>query len=139
MNDGAGYTPYHPRWLRTRVSTWWWIERWSYLRFILRELSSVFVAWFVVYFLLLIRAINQGDAAYQGFLEWSRHPVLIVLNVISMIFIVFHAITWFNLTPAAMAVHVKGRRVPPFWIAAPNFVLWAAISLVAAWLLVGNR
>jgi fumarate reductase subunit C len=139
MNDGANYTPYHPRWLRTRVSTWWWIERWSYLRFILRELSSVFVAWFVLFFLLLIHAIIRGDTAYQDFLEWSRHPVLVVLNTISMIFILFHAITWFNLTPAAMAVRVKGRRVPPFWIAAPNYVLWAAISIFVAWLLAGNR
>jgi len=133
------YTPYHPRWLRTRVSTWWWFERWSYLRFILRELSSVFVAWFVLFFLLLIHAIVRGATAYQGFLDWSRHPVLIVLNAIGMIFVLFHAITWFNLTPAAMAVRVKGQRVPPFWIAAPNFVLWLAASLFLAWLLVGKR
>src|SRR5438132_766531 len=42
------YTEYHPRWYRTRVSTWWWLARWPYLKFILREISSVFVAWFVV-------------------------------------------------------------------------------------------
>jgi fumarate reductase subunit C len=138
MNDGAGYTEYHPRWLRKRVSTWWWLERGAYLRFILRELSSVFVAWFVVYFLLLLRAVILGDAAYQAFLEWSRHPVLIALNAVSLIFILYHAITWFNLTPAAMAVRVKGQRVPPFWVAAPNYVLWVVVSIVLAWLLVGN-
>lgn len=135
MNDSGGYTAYHPRWLRKRVSTWWWLERWSYLRFILRELSSVFVAWFVLYFLLLLRAVVRGDAAYQAFMDWSSHPVLIALNAVSLVFIVFHAITWFNLTPAAMAVRVKGKRVAPFWIAAPNYIVWVGISLVLFWLL----
>jgi fumarate reductase subunit C len=136
MNTGTPYTEYHPRWLRKRVSTWWWLERGAYLRFILRELSSVFVAWFIVYFLLLLRAVVRGDAAYQAFLEWSRHPVLIALNAVSLAFIVYHAITWFNLTPAAMAVRVKGKQVPAFWIAAPNYVLWVVVSIVLAWLLV---
>ncbi len=42
--DGAaGYTPFHPRWYRARVSTYWWLKRRSYFVFILRELSSLFV------------------------------------------------------------------------------------------------
>ncbi|MGH7501480.1 MAG: fumarate reductase subunit C [Longimicrobiales bacterium] len=139
MIDGTGYTGYHPRWLRTRVSTYWWLQRRSYFLFILRELSSVFVAWFVLYFLLLVRAIARGDATYQQFLEWSAHPLLIVLNAVSLVFIVFHAITWFNLTPAAMAVRVRGERVPPFWIAAPNYVVWVIVSAVLVWLLTGDR
>ena len=48
MNEPARYTPYHPRWLRSTVSTYWWLERRPYFLFILREISSVFVAWFVV-------------------------------------------------------------------------------------------
>src|SRR4029453_8865493 len=62
MNQPTTYTPYHPRWHRTRVSTYWWMQRASYLVFILRELSSVFVAWFVVYLLVLVRALSQGES-----------------------------------------------------------------------------
>ena len=42
------YTEYHPRWLRQHVSTYWWLGKWSYFAFILREISSLFVAWAVV-------------------------------------------------------------------------------------------
>ena len=60
MSDGATSTPtYHPRWLRRRVSTYWWLEKRSYFAFILREVSSMFVAWFVVYLLLLVNAVGQ--------------------------------------------------------------------------------
>ena len=60
MSEPARYTPYHPRWLGSAVSTYWWLERWPYFLFILREISSVFVAWFVVYLLLLVRAVARG-------------------------------------------------------------------------------
>ena len=47
MSGRAAYTEYHPRWLRRRPSTYWWLERRAYLSFITRELSSIFIAWFV--------------------------------------------------------------------------------------------
>ena len=75
---------YHPRWFRARVSTYWWLERRSYLAFILRELSSVFVAWSVVYLLLLARAVSQGDSRYEQFLAWSGRPVVLVINTVSL-------------------------------------------------------
>lgn len=134
---GGGYTQHHPRWLRPHVSTFWWLGRWPYLKFILRELSSVFVAWFVVFFLLLVAAVGRGDAAYQRFLEWAGHPVVVAVNVIGLAFVVFHAVTWFNLAPQAMAVRFRGRRVGKLWIAAPNYLAWVVASAVVAWLFVG--
>src|SRR5438034_8058645 len=72
--QAARYTEYHPRWYRTRVSTWWWLARWPYLKFILREISSVFVAWFVVVLLLQIRALSHGPDAYARFEHWLQNP-----------------------------------------------------------------
>jgi fumarate reductase subunit C len=138
MSDQPGYTEYHPRWHRTRVSTYWWLERWSYLAFILRELSSVAVAWSVVYLLLLVRAVGQGDAPYRQFLAWSGSPAVLLLNLVSLFFIVYHAITWFNLAPKAMVVHLRGKRVPGTWIAAANYLAWALVSVLVAWLLLGG-
>jgi len=138
MNDSPMYTKDHPRWLRSRVSTYWWLERSAYLTFILRELSSIFVAWFVVYLLVLVRAVSQGEGRYQQFLEWSRSPAVLFLNLVSLIFVVFHAVTWFNLAPRAMVVHLAGRRVPGVWIAASNYIAWVLSSAVVAWLLLGE-
>ena len=53
----------------------WWMRRRSYVIFVLRELTSVFVAWFVVYLLLLVRAVARGAAAYQEFLDGMAQPV----------------------------------------------------------------
>src|SRR5438876_9627191 len=132
----ARYTEYHPRWYRTHVSTWWWLARWPYLKFILREISSVFVAWFVVVLLLQIRALSHGPDAYARFEHWLQNPGIVLLNLIALFFVVFHAITWFNLTPRAMVVRLRGKRVPDRWIVSANYAAWAAGSLVVGWFLV---
>ena len=130
------YTEYHPRWYRRQVSTWWWLARWPYLKFILREISCVFVVWFVVVLLLQIRALSRGPESYAAFERWLQNPLIVPLNLIALFFVVFHAITWFNVAPRAMAIRLGGRRVPDLWIVGANYVSWAAISLVVVWLLV---
>jgi fumarate reductase subunit C len=133
------YTDYHPRWMRPRVSTYWWLERAAYLKFILRELSSIFVAWFVVYLLMLVRAVSQGEPAYRQFLDWSGSPTVLLLNVVSLFFVVFHSITWFNLAPQAMVVRVGDTRVPGLLIATAHYLAWAVVTAFLIWLLVGGR
>jgi len=138
MRASTGYTEYHPRWLRHRKSTYWWLERVSYLAFILRELSSVFVVWTVAFLLLLVHAVSQGDNSYRQFLSWSTSPPVLLLNLTSLFFVVFHAVTWFRLAPQAMVVHVRGRRLPGAWIAASNYLLWVLATASVAWLLLGD-
>jgi fumarate reductase subunit C len=135
MSGNAVYTPYHPRWHRTRVSTYWWLGRWSYFLFILRELSSIFVAWFVVYLLVLVAAVGSSDGAYQQFLDWSRRPLVLSLNIVTFLFIVLHAVTWFNLAPQAMVVHVGHKRLPGSLIAASNYAGLVVVSIVILGLL----
>ena len=133
----AGYTEFHPRWYRRRMSVFWWVGRRSYLIFVLRELSSVFVAWSVVFLLLLVRAVSQGGPAYQRFVDRSSAPGMLALNVIALAFVVFHAITWFNLAPQAMVVRLRGKRVPRSWIAGAHYGSWALLSALVTWLIVG--
>jgi fumarate reductase subunit C len=132
------YTEYHPRWYRTRVSTWWWLGRWAYLVFILRELSSAFIAWFVVFTLLGVRALHKGTYEYDTwFGDFARHPLVIGLNVVTLFFVVFHAITWFNLAPKAMVIRLRGQRVPPRVIVFSNMLAWALVSGLLAYIILG--
>ena len=115
------------------MSTYWWLSEWSYTKFILRELSSVFVAYVVVIILMQVRALGQGPAEYAAFQEFMTHPFVIFLNVVTFLFLLLHTITWFNLTPRAIALRLGGKRVPELLIIAPNYVAWLVISGVVAW------
>ena len=129
------YTEHHPRWLRQRISTYWWLGKWPYTKFILRELSSLSVAWFVGYLLVMVRRIGESEASYRAFLERATHPVLLTLDVIAFLFIVFHALTWFAVAPQAIVAHVGKKRVAPAVIAVSHYAAWIVVSALVAWLL----
>jgi fumarate reductase subunit C len=135
ITDQAARAEFHPRWYRKRLSTWWWLGEWHYLTFILRELTSISVAWFVVLTLFQLRALLHGPETYAHFTVSLQSPVMIALNAIAFCFVTFHTITWFNLAPRAMPVRMGGKRVPEFLVAAPNYVLWIAVSAFVGWLL----
>jgi fumarate reductase subunit C len=123
---------------RPRIELLWWLRRRSYVLFVLRELSSVFVAWFVAYLVLLVTAVHGGRDAYERFLEWSGRPWMVALNLVALAFVLLHAVTWFTLAPKAMVVRVRGRRLPGRMVAAGHFAAWLVVSAVVAWIVVGG-
>ncbi len=130
----SGGTPTDLRPYRPRISTWWWTRKRSYIVFVLRELSSVFIAWFVVFLVLLVYAIGQSEAAYRNFLDWASAPWVIALNVLSLVFVLLHTVTWFALTPQAMEVRIDDWKVPGFHILAGQYTGLVVVSLFVLWL-----
>ena len=119
---------------RRPISVWWWTRKRSYFLFVMRELSSLFIAWLVVYLLLLIRAVGRGEAAYADFLDWASSPWLVALNVVAFGFVLLHTVTWFSLTPQAMVVSLRGRRVPAAAIIGAQYAGLAVVSAFVFWL-----
>ncbi len=138
MKEAPAYTAFHPRWYRSRVSTYWWLWKWPYLKFVLRELSSVSVAYFVVLTLVQLGSLSEGPEAYAEFQNWLKSPLALALSAISFFFVLLHTITWFNLAPRAMALRLGGKRVPDVVIAVSNYVVWVIVSAVVGWLLLGG-
>ncbi|MEV6426310.1 fumarate reductase subunit C [Nocardia sp. NPDC051463] len=118
---------------RKPISTFWWVRRRSYLIFVLRELSSVFVAWFVVFLLLLVNAVSSGSDEYQRFLSWSGRPWMLAMNSVALLFVLLHTVTWFNLAPKAIVVRVRNRRVAPVVILGLHYLLWGLLTAITVW------
>jgi fumarate reductase subunit C len=116
------------------ISTWWWVRKRSYFMFVMRELSSIFVAWFVAYLLMFIAAVGRSEEAYQDFLDFASFPLVVLLNIVAMAFVVLHVVTWFSLTPQAMDVRLRGRPVPAAPIIASQYVGLAVVSAFVYWL-----
>jgi fumarate reductase subunit C len=145
---------------RQPVSRLWWAKKPTYLLFLLRELTCVAVAWSAVFVGMLVYAIGRGEAAYRGFLDWAGSPVVVAVNAVALAFLVLHTVTWFAVTPQAMAVrgpggrqvvvtkmvNVSGRilpaatvvrvggRVPAAVVIASQYVGLAVVSVFIAWL-----
>jgi fumarate reductase subunit C len=134
MSAGVHYTPYHPKWYRRRVSVWWWLQNRTYTGFVLRELTSVFVAFFALVYLWQLRALAEGPDAYAQFLARLKTPLFLVLDGVAFLFILFHSITWFNLAPKAVVVRLKGKRVPDWVVVGLNYAAWLVLSAAVAFI-----
>jgi fumarate reductase subunit C len=119
---------------RRPISVWWWTRKRTYFLFVMRELSSLFIAWLVLYLLLFVRAVSRGAAAYADFLDTASSPWLVALNVVAFAFVLLHTVTWFSLTPKAMVVSVRGRPVPAAAILAGQYAALAVVSALVFWL-----
>jgi fumarate reductase subunit C len=101
---------------------------------VMRELSSLFVAWLVLFLLLFVEAVFEGEDAYLAFLDRASSGPLLVLNVIAFAFLVLHTVTWFGVTPQAMDLRLRGRKVPTVAVLGAQYVALAVISGFVFWL-----
>jgi len=116
------------------MSVWWWLKNRAYSMFVLRELTSVFVAFFAMLYLWQLRALAAGPDAYARFVARLKTPLFLTVDTVALVFVLFHTISWFNLTPTAMVVRMKGKRVPDRIVAGSNYVVWVLLSGIVAWI-----
>lgn len=129
------YTRYHPRWHRRRMPIFWWLGKPAYTAFILRELTSVFVAYAAAALVLFAVAVASGPEAYAGFIERLAHPAVAAFHGFVLLALLFHTVTWLNLAPQALVVRVGRRRVPAGVVLWGHYAAWLVLSAALAWFL----
>ena len=119
-------------------STPWWLSKRTYVLFMLRELTSVLIAAFLVVYLIQLAQLAQGAEAYTAFVERLASPGWIIFHLLVFIAALYHSITWFNLTPQVIIVRRGEEQVAPIFIAGSHYVAWLAVSVVIVWIVVGS-
>ena len=122
---------------RRALGARWWLMRRSYFLVFVRELTSIFVAAYLVIFLLLLAKAGGDVESYDAFFEFLTSPGMLAFGVITLLFTLFHTITFINLIPSGMAVWRGEQRVHPALIAGPGYV--GLVVVVAVVLLVMLR
>ncbi len=118
----------------TPMSPVWFLGRPGYRRFMAREGTAVCVAAYLVYLLVLLHRIGQGPEAYAAFIAITTKPLSVVVHTLIFGGILYHAITWFNLTPQIMPMYVAEERVPDVWAAIfMGYLPWMAVTVVILW------
>ncbi|GAA2894544.1 hypothetical protein [Nonomuraea rubra] len=115
---------------RPRRDNLWFARTRNYTIFVLRELTSVFVAWSMVFLLMLVGAVLGGSL--DEFAALAARPWMIAINVVALGATAFHSVTFLNLAPKATVVRLDGYRLPAWMIQGGNHSLWLLVSAVIA-------
>jgi fumarate reductase subunit C len=109
------------------ITSEWIFRHPRYVRYMVRELSCLFIGGWTVLMVWGLKQLSEGPAAWAAFLALLKTPASIVFHLLTLAFAVYHSITWFNLTPKALPL--------PF-IAAAHSAMWVVLSaglLVISW------
>ena len=119
------------------VSNTWWLQRKPYILFMIRELTSVFVAGYCIFLLVLVYKLTQGAEAYGNLIAALKLPSSIMLHFITLAFVLYHTITWFNLTPKILVIYRGEERIPQGLVAGTFYAGWVMVSVFLAWMILG--
>ncbi len=114
---------------RPMPATWWLHNRYLVM-FMIRELTSVFVAGYAIFLLVLIYQAGQGANKFREFYEKVlQSGWMITLQLLALAFVVFHSVTSFNAAPQIMVLWRGEEKVSPLLIVIANYGLWLMVSL----------
>jgi len=114
----------------------WWFHKKTYFRYMMRELSSLFIGIFSLQIVWGLYQHSSGEVAFQA---WSSNlwNNWLLLSLVIFAFSIYHSVTWFKVTPKAMPLKLSGKRIPGVIIIAAHLLLWLFCSLLV-WFLVVN-
>ena len=125
-----GNRPDKSKLYHAEMSPTWWLKKSSYLLFMLRELSSVFIAIFLVVFLVQVYQLSRGPEAYVAFAKKLSSPGWVIFHVLALLFSLFHSITWFQSTAIVMPLRIGARELSRQLMTALNVGALIAVSIV---------
>ena len=115
----------------------WWLHNYHLTLFMIRELTSVFVAGYAIFLMVLLYRFHQGREAFHGLFEALARPESIILHLLALVFVLYHSVTWLNLTPKVVVLWRGEEKVSPQLIAGAHYVLWVVLSVLIAWIAFG--
>ena len=112
----------------------WWLRNRAYFRFMLRELTAVFVAVYCVILLVILWKLKRsGGTVYDAILAPLQDWRSVLLHFIVLVAALYHTFTWFALVPKVMVVRFGEEKVPPFMLVAGHWLLWLLVTLGILW------
>ena len=94
------------------IPRFWWVRTVPFRRFVIRELTSVFVGWFSLVLLLFLLALSRGQESYESFLDWLEQPWVVALHAVTLAAVLYHTATSIQLASQIQEVRVGGRALP---------------------------
>jgi fumarate reductase subunit C len=112
------------------ASNTWFMTRWPYRVFMLRELSGVFLAGYTVLLLVLVSKVHDGAAAFASFRDTLQSPALLAFNSVALVFSLLHSVTWFQAMPKVLPLRYGNQHRLTFVLVGVNYVMLLAVTAI---------
>jgi fumarate reductase subunit C len=109
----------------------WWRRNPYFLRYMIREGSSVFLAIYTVILLVGLYRLTQGEAAWEGWRAALTSPFSLVFHWAALLTVGYHAYTWWKVAPkTAPDIRIAGRPLPEMVITGGGLLATIGASIL---------
>ena len=109
----------------------WWLKNPFYIRYMIREATSIFVGIYALVLLTGLVSLSCGEASYNNWLVAMTNPMAILFHLIALAAVIYHTITWFAVAPKVVSpLFIAGTRVPDMFIVAAQYVIAILLYLI---------
>ena len=105
----------------------WWRRLGFYKFYMFRESTAVPAVWFSLVLIFGVFALRSPESWY-GFVGFLANPVVMVINIITLIMALVHTKTWFDLAPKAANIVVGTEKLS----AKPIVMFFWGVTIVAS-------
>jgi fumarate reductase subunit C len=120
-----------------RPMSGWWRRDPFFVRYMVREATALIVALYALLLLAGTLCLARGETAWNAWLALLRTPASILLHLLMLVAMIYHAYSWFEIMPKTLpALYIGGRRVAGTTITRVGLsaaALAALITLAIAW------
>jgi fumarate reductase subunit C len=118
----------------------WWTRNPFFVRYMVREVTSVGVWAYALVLTMGALRLGQGEAAWNGWLEAMKSPLSLSLHLVLLVCMVVHTYSWFEIMPKTMApMVINGERVSAARIQRTGWSVAAVAFLVTLALAVWSQ
>jgi len=109
----------------------WWRKNPFFVRYMIREGSSVFLAIYAVILLVGLLRLTQGEAAYDAWRVAVASPLSLLFHWLALLTVSYHAYTWWKVAPkTAPDIRIAGRPIPEMLITGGGILATLGVSIV---------
>jgi fumarate reductase subunit C len=109
----------------------WWRRNPYFVRYMVREASSVFLAIYTVILLVGLLRLSQGEAAWDAWRAALTGPGSILFHWIAFLTVSYHAYTWWKVAPkTGPDLRIAGRPLPELVITAGGVLATLGTSIL---------
>ena len=111
------------------MSRSWYVDHPYYRNYMVREASCVFDALYAVNLFVGLVQLTRGAEAWNGWLTFQAHPLMILFATVTLGMTLYHAVTYFDMTPRVLPQAVR-KMVKDDVVNKLMYVSLAAVSVV---------
>jgi len=119
-----------------RPMSGWWLKNPFYIKYMVREATSVLVGIYAVVLLEGLMALAEGETAFNTWLSAMHGPLAVIFHLFALAAALYHTVTWFAVAPKVTPfIFIGKQKIQASTITVAQYVVAVIVYALLFWMI----